>query len=179
MADLSDRSTKAIDHNVAALQETNEDLEQRFLTQFHAAQLSLIRAIAIAQELHAGSRAAAITFDVSGTPAYRVRTVRNNEIWDNVIDAATGQAAGQETPWSLKEIEADERDNIIALKSVSQELSDAVAIAEKATAGKAIGGGLAKERDKLNFVVVVLSDDHVKEVYLEPPRTTGRSAAHR
>jgi len=36
--------------------------------------------------------------------------------------------------------------NIIALKSVGQELSEAVAIAEKAAAGKAISGGLVKEK---------------------------------
>lgn len=60
-----------------------------------------------------------------------------------------------------------ERDNINAFASVEQELADAVAIAEKAASGKAIGGGLIKEGDQLNFVVVVLSDDHVKEVFLE------------
>ena len=31
-------------------------------------------------------------------------------------------------------------------------------------------GSLVKEGDQLNFVVVVLSDEHVKEVFLEPPR---------
>jgi hypothetical protein len=40
--------------------------------------------------LHPGSRTAAITFDISGTPAYRVRTVRNKEIWENVIDVRPG-----------------------------------------------------------------------------------------
>ena len=68
----------------------------------------------------------------------------------------------------------EERDNINALRSVKQELSDAVAIAEKAAAGKAISGGLVKEGDQLNFVVVVLSDDHVKEVFLEPPRAPSK-----
>ena len=68
----------------------------------------------------------------------------------------------------------EERDNINALRLVKQELSDAVAIAEKAAAGKAISGGLVKEGDQLNFVVVVLSDDHVKEVFLEPPRATSK-----
>ena len=43
----------------------------------------------------------------------------------------------------------EERDNIIGLKAVGQELSDAVAIAEKAAAGKAISGGLVKERDHI------------------------------
>ena len=65
--------------------------------------------------------------------------------------------------------EVDERDNIIALKSVGQELSEAIEIAEKAASGKAISGGLVKERDQVNFVVLVLSEDRVKEVFLDPP----------
>ncbi len=91
-----------------------------------------------------------------------MRTVKDKEIWENVIDVRTGRTGAPETAWSLNELDMEERDNINALKLVQQELSDAVAIAEKAAAGKAISGGLVKEGDQLNFVVVVLSDDHVK-----------------
>jgi hypothetical protein len=49
-----------------------------------------------------------------------------------------------------------------------------LAIAEKAAAGRAISGAMVKEGDQLNFVVVVLSDDHLKEVFLEPPRATSK-----
>ena len=104
-------------------------------------------------------------------------TVKDKEIWENVVDVHTGRTAGPETARSLNELEMEERDNINALRSVKQELSDAVAIAEKAAAGKAISGGLVKEGDQLNFVVVVLSDDHVKEVFLEPPRATSNQWA--
>jgi hypothetical protein len=55
------------------------------------------------------------------------------------------------------------------LGSVKQNLSDAVAIAEKAAVGKAISGGQVKQADQLNFVVVVLNDERLKEVFLEPP----------
>ena len=106
-------------------------------------------------------------------------TVKNKEIWQNVIDVRMGQLAGFDTAWSVNELELEQRDNINALRSVGQQLSDAVAIAEKAAAGKAISGGLVKEGDQLNFVVVVLSEDRVKEVFLEPPRVTStRSAPH-
>jgi hypothetical protein len=110
-----------------------------------------------------------------------VRTVKDKEIWENVVDVHTGRTASLETAWSLNELGLEERDNINALRSVKQELSDAVAIAEKAAAGKAFSGGLVKEGDQLNFVVVVLSDEHVKEVFLEPPRATfnGRPATSR
>ena len=172
MAELNDGSLSSTGQSAPVHQETNTESDQRFLAAFRAAHLSLTQAIAIAERLHVGSRTAAISFDTSDNPSYRVRTVKDKEIWENVIDVRTGRTAGPETAWSLNELEMEERDNINALRSVKQELSDAVAIAEKAAAGKAISGGLVKEGDQLNFVVVVLSDDRVKEVFLEPPRAT-------
>jgi uncharacterized membrane protein YkoI len=169
MADLNNRSVSALGQSAPSRQESNAASDQRFLTLFRAAPLSLTQAIVIAERLHAGSRTAAVTFEISGSPSYRVRTVRNKEIWENVIDVLTGRATDPEITWSVNELDVEERDNIVALGSVGQELSDAVAIAEKAAAGKAISGGLVKEKDKINFVVVVLSDDRVKEVFLKPP----------
>jgi uncharacterized membrane protein YkoI len=174
MAELNDGSLSSTGQNTPVHQEANTDSDQRFLAAFRVAHLPLIEAIAIAERLHVGSRTAGISFDTSDNPSYRVRTVKDKKIWENVIDVGTGRTAGPETVRSLNELELEERDNINALGSVKQELSDAVAIAEKAAAGKAISGGLVKEGDQLNFVVVVLSDDRVKEVFLEPPRTTSK-----
>ena len=175
MAALNDRSASTFSQSAPTRQESNAASDQRFLALFRAASLSLIQAIAIAERLHPGSRTAAIAFDISGPPAYRVRTVKNKEIWENVIDVSTGRAVSPELASSLNEVEMEERGNIIGLKSVGQELSDAVAIAEKAAVGKAISGGLVKEKDQVNFVVVVLSDDRVKEVFLQPPRALLKS----
>jgi uncharacterized membrane protein YkoI len=181
MAELDDGSLSSTGQSTSVHRETNKESDQRFLAAFRAAHLPLIEAIAIAERLHVGSRTAAISLDTSDNPSYRVRTVKDEEIWENVVDVQTGRTAGPETAWSLNELGMKERDNIDALRSFKQELSDAVAIAEKAAAGKAISGGLVKEGDQLNFVVVVLSDDHVKEVFLEPPRATfnGRPATSR
>jgi hypothetical protein len=175
MAELNDGSLNSAGQSAPIHRETNTEADQRFRAAFHAAHLPLIEAIAIAERLHVGSRTAAIAFDASGNPSYRVRTIKDKEIWENVIDVRTGRTAGPETAWSLNELEMDERDKINALRLVEQELSDAVAIAEKAAAGKAISGGLVKEGDRLNFVIVVLSDDRVKEVFLEPPRAGPRA----
>jgi uncharacterized membrane protein YkoI len=174
MAELSDGSLSSTGQSTPVHRETNADSDQRFLAAFRAAHVPLVEAIAIAERLHAGSRTAAISFDTSDNPSYRVRTVKNKEIWENVVDVQTGRVVGPETAWSLNELEMEERVNINALRLVKQELSDAVAIAEKAAAGKAISGGLVKEGDQLNFVVVVLSDDHMKEVFLEPPRAASK-----
>ena len=181
MAELNDGSLSSTGQSAPVHRETNTESDQRFLAAFRAAPLSLIQTIAIAERLHTGSRTAAISFDTSDNPFYRVRTVKDKEIWENVVDVHTGRIVGPETAWSLNELEMEERDNIHALRLVKQELSDAVAIAEKAAVGKAISGGLVKEGDRLNFVVVVLSDDLVKEVFLEPPRATfnGRPATSR
>jgi uncharacterized membrane protein YkoI len=174
MAELNEGSVSSTGQSPPVHQEANTDSDQRFLTAFRVAHLPLIEAITIAERLHVGSRTAGISFDTSDNPSYRVRTVKDTMIWENVIDVRTGRTAGPETVRSLNELEMEERDNINALGSLKQQLSDAVAIAEKAAAGKAISGGLVKEGDRLNFVVVVLSDDHVKEVFLEPPRATSK-----
>ena len=174
MAELNDGSLSSAGQSAPIHRETNTESDQRFLAAFRAAHLSPIEAIAIAERLHVGSGTAAISFNTSDNPSYRLRTVKNKEIWENVIDVRTGRTAGPETTWSLNELEMEERDNINALRLVKQELSDAVSIAEKTTAGKAISGGLVKEGDQLNFVVVVLSDNHVKQVFLEPPRATSK-----
>jgi hypothetical protein len=79
-----------------------------------------------------------------------LRTVKNKEIWENLIDVSTGKVASPELKWSMNDLEVEERDNIIALRSVGQEPADAVAIAEKTAAGKAISGGLVKESDQVN-----------------------------
>ena len=58
---------------------------------------------------------------------------------------------------------------MIALKSVEQEPSDALCIAEKAAFGSALALGLIKQDGKLNFVVVIARGDRTKDVMLEPP----------
>jgi len=107
-----------------------------------------------------------------------VRTVRNERIWENVIDANTGSVTEKENSSSLRELDREHLGNIIALKSVAQKLSDAVRIAEKAGEGSALAGGLIKQDGKLNFVVVIACGARLKEVVLEPPRV-GRQGANR
>lgn len=165
-ADVTELPSAAQDRSDVSV-ETDE--VRSLLALFRAAQLSLSEAMAIAERLHEGSRTAQIRFDVSGYRGYRVRTVKDNHVWENTIDAKTGRVVGQETVLALTQLSDADRSNIVALRSVRQELSDAVLVAEKAAPGKALGGGLMREDGKLSFVVVVVSDDHLKEVMLEPP----------
>ncbi|MHC2817776.1 putative membrane protein YkoI [Bradyrhizobium huanghuaihaiense] len=163
------KSADADSRSASAQGQTEEAAIQRVLTEFRATRIPLGRAMTIAERLHDGSKTADISFEVDGPPVYRVRTIRNEHVWENAIDANTGSITGKETTSSLKELDRDDLANIVALKWIKPELSDAVEVAEKAAAGSALAGGLIRQDGKLNFVIVVASGDNLKEVLLEPP----------
>jgi uncharacterized membrane protein YkoI len=150
---------------------------QRVLSEFRTTRVPLSRAMAIAERLHDGSKTADINFEIDGPPVYRVRTIRNERVWENAIDANTGSITGKEMTSSLKELDREDLANILALKWIKQELSDAVQIAEKAAAGSALAGGLIRQDGRLNFVIVVATGDHLKEVMLEPPKVTKQDSS--
>ena len=105
---------------------------------------------------------------------YRVRTFHDGQLWEHAIDAATGEISKDRVVSSLKELNAEDRTNIASLSGVEQQLSDAVRVAERAASGKAISGGLTRERGRLNFVVIVVNGLDLKQVILEPPRRKNR-----
>jgi len=159
----------------------HQETVNRELEAFRAAQLSLRQAIGIAEKLHSGSRTADISFDgASGSPVYRVKTVQHDRLWEHAIDAKTGNTIGTEAVSHLNDLNPDDRNNIIALRTVRQELSDAVVIAEQVASGRAIGGSLMDDNGKLSFVIVVVSGgSDLKQVVLEPPQASGPEASRR
>ena len=158
----------------------HQETVNRELEAFRAAQLSLRQAIGIAEKLHSGSRTADISFDgASGAPVYRVKTVQHDRLWEHAIDARTGNTIGTEAVSHLNDLNPDDRNNIIALRTIRQELSDAVVIAEQVASGRAIGGSLMDDNGKLNFVIVVVSGGDLKQVVLEPPQAGGPEASRR
>jgi uncharacterized membrane protein YkoI len=171
IADVTHTPLDAANRGVTAQRDADDAAIHRLLEQFRTIKIPLSEAVAIAEHLHDGSRTADVNFEISGPPIYRVRTVTNQRIWENVIDANTGSVTEKEISSSLRELDREYLGNIIALKSVELELSDAVRIAEKAAAGSALAGGLMKHDGKLNFVVFIASGDRLKEVMLEPPRS--------
>ena len=147
----------------------------RELALFRGATVSLSRAMAIAEALHAGATTADVSFDgASDSPVYRVKTLRNDRIWHHAIDATTGKIVGGEAALPLKELDAEDRSNLAALRTIRHRLADAIRVAEQAASGKAISGGLIRERGRLNFAIVVMSGSDLKEVILEPPGAAGR-----
>jgi hypothetical protein len=104
-----------------------------------------------------------------------VKNIQKNQIWENAIDARTGNSnTDGEHALSVKDLEAGDRRNLLALRAVRQNLSDAVVVAEQSTRGKAISGGLMNEDGTLHFVVVVDTADGLKQVLLEPPQVRDR-----
>ncbi|MBT1513316.1 PepSY domain-containing protein [Bradyrhizobium sp. SRL28] len=154
---------------------SDQQAVNRELALFRGSAVSLSQAMAIAEALHAGATTADVSFDgASDAPVYRVKTLHNDRIWHHAIDATTGKIVGGEAALPLKEVAAENRSNLAALRTIRHRLADAVRVAEQAASGKAISGGLIRERGRLNFAIVVMSGSDLKEVILEPPGAAGR-----
>jgi hypothetical protein len=147
-----------------------QDTIHRLFELSRVAQVSLCDAIAVAERRHDGSRTVQIGFDSSAFPRYRVRTVRNDLIWENTIDAKTGRITGVERVLSFQKLSSEDRTNIKALKHVAQKMSEAVLVAERMVPGMAIAGCLVDDSVTLSFVVLAVSGDRLKQVILEVDR---------
>jgi hypothetical protein len=154
---------------------SDQQAVSRELELFRGSAISLSQAMAIAEALHAGATTADVSFDgAPNSPVYRVKTLHRDRVWHHAIDAATGKIIGGEAALPLKQLDAEDRSNLAALKTIRHRLADAVRVAEQAAAGKAISGGLIRERSRLNFAIVVMSGSDLKEVILEPPGAARR-----
>lgn len=150
--------------------EADRQAVSREIERFRSSSISISQAMAIAEGRHAGATTADVSFDGgSGIPVYRVKTLHNDRIWRHTINASTGELVGGEAALPLAELDHEDRDNLAALGAIRHRLADAVRVAERAASGKAISGGLVRERGRLNFAIVVISGDDLKEVILEPP----------
>ncbi|RTM13497.1 MAG: peptidase [Bradyrhizobiaceae bacterium] len=150
--------------------EADRQAVSREIERFRSSSISISQAMAIAEARHAGATTADVSFDgATGVPVYRVKTLQNDRIWRHTINAATGEIVGGEAALPLAELDHEDRDNLAALGTIRHRLADAVRVAERAASGKAISGGLVRERGRLNFAIVVISGDDLKEVILEPP----------
>ncbi|PZA12157.1 hypothetical protein DNX69_09070 [Rhodopseudomonas palustris] len=140
------------------------------LEMVRAAPVSLGQAIAIAEKLHPGTKSVRIEADiVSNALVYRVRTARDGQVWVSVVSGNSGAVVGEPSDSSPVQAGDDEQRELALLQSIGPGLSDAVAVAERSTRGRAVLGELVVEQGRLKFAVVVLAGDALKEVVLEPP----------
>ncbi|WP_454647422.1 PepSY domain-containing protein [Bradyrhizobium liaoningense] len=155
--------------------EADRQAVTREIERFRSSSITISQAMAIAEARHAGATTADVSFDgASGVPVYRVKTLHNDRIWRHTINAATGELVGGEAALPLAELDSEDRSNLAALGATRHRLADAVRVAERAASGKAISGGLVCDRGRLNFAIVVISGDDLKEVILEPPGARAR-----
>ena len=99
----------------------NDETVNQELELFRSVEVSLREALRIAGKLHAGSRIVDISFDGGfGSPVYRVKTFRQEQIYEDTIDAKTGQIIGKTTLSSLNGLHKEDQTNLIALQSVRQ-----------------------------------------------------------
>ncbi|MGX9430593.1 MULTISPECIES: PepSY domain-containing protein [Bradyrhizobium] len=142
---------------------------------FRGTRISLVEAIAAAEKRHAGARTADAGFDGStGRALYKVMTFEKDRIWENLVDGETGEIIGGPVISSIGEFNAEARKNLLALRTVRQQMSDAVHIAEQSASRRAVGGSLTSIDGRLNFTIVVDSGSSLKQVVLEPPAGKGR-----
>jgi uncharacterized membrane protein YkoI len=172
---MPDDEPLAHQNDAGAAAASDQRALNREMERFRASTITLSQAMAIAEGLHAGATTADVSFDgAPPSPVYRVKTLHNDRIWQHAVDATTGKIVGGEAALPVKELNAEDRGNLVVLKAIRQRLVDAVRVAEHAASGKAISGGLIREHGRLNFAIVVMSGNDLKEVILEPPGAAAR-----
>ncbi|WP_398484002.1 PepSY domain-containing protein [Tardiphaga sp.] len=141
------------------------------LAAFRDARLGLRDALSIARRAINDGEIVDVSFDgTEETGLFRLLVVRDGNIEESKIDAASGSlTTGRRIP--VDDLGDDDRANVASLQRSPGRMSDAVAIAEEMTGGRAVSGGLSMDARQLRFVVVVLSGDDLRTVSLEPPQS--------
>jgi hypothetical protein len=145
---------------------------------FRSAEVSLRQILMDAGRLHAGARVLDASFDGgSGIPLYHVKAYRLKRLWEDAIDARTGDTVGESIESSLTDLSKEDRRVVRGLEAVRPNLFDAVIVAERNLSGKAISAGLMIEHGRLNFVIVLISGQNIRQMMLEPPTLNSRDLA--
>jgi len=146
----------------------SKDAIDREIGRFRRAGVSLHQALRIAERIHPGSKTADISFEGGlDVPIYKVRTLQSGQIWESDIDGSTAKVLNSVLFSTVEGLSEGDRNSLIALSTIPLKMSDAIRIAERSAAGKAISGGLMNKDGKLAFIVVVVSGKDLKQVTLE------------
>lgn len=137
---------------------------------FPNAKISVRDAIEIAETRSKGARAVDVSFDGQADRlAYRVKTWRNDELWQGTIDASTGKVFGEEIVTPVSTLDAKDRDELAGFRTTGVNLYDVLSIAERFGQGKAVSAGLEEDDGRLIFLVVlVTADGSLKQMSVTP-----------
>ena len=136
---------------------------------FANAQISVRDVIKIAEARASGAQAVDVSFEGRADRlAYRVITYQHDEIWDVTIDASTGNIIGDGIVMPVSTLDFKDKTMLGGFSTAGIDLSDVVPIAEAYGSGKAVSVGLEEENGKLIFLVVVVTDDSLKQISVDP-----------
>ena len=136
---------------------------------FANAQISVRDVIKIAEARASGAQAVDVSFEGRADRlAYRVITYQHDEIWDVTIDASTGNIIGDGIVMPVSTLDFKDKTMLGGFSTAGIDLSDVVPIAEAYGSGKAVSVGLEEENGKLIFLVVVVTDDSLKQILVDP-----------
>lgn len=159
--------------DISAASAANEE-EQSFsaqrteLSAFDRVTVSAQDGVAAVEQYLTGATVVDISFDGSrAAPVYHVKAYQRGKIWSGSVDAATRNVV-LDGSMPIAKLDRDDRSNVADVARAGFNLSEAIMIAEKDGAGKAVSAGLSRTDGKLVFVVVVASDSNLKEVSISP-----------
>jgi uncharacterized membrane protein YkoI len=140
--------------------------------------VSVREAITIAERRMPGTLVVDVSFDGrSDDLVYKIRAYRANETWNGTIDASTGKLVGDGIVTPGSSLGTNDKFELDYFRTAGLGLSDAVEIAEKSAAGKAVSAGLGDVDGELSFlVVVVAADGSLKEVSIAAGQQQNRTA---
>jgi uncharacterized membrane protein YkoI len=137
--------------------------------------VSIHDAIATAERHTPGAKVIDVSFDGrAGNLVYKIKAYHGNETWSGTIDAWTGKIMEGGVVVPVSSLDVKNKLELDDFRIAGVYLSDAVGIAEKSIAGKAVSAGLGEADGKLLFLVVVVTDGFLKEVSITPNREQNR-----
>jgi uncharacterized membrane protein YkoI len=135
---------------------------------FEAVKTPLSGAISIA-ETHSGGKALDVSFENRhGKPAYRVKTLQNNQVWEGLVDANSGQIIGRGKSTHESKLDREDKAELAGLRTAKTTLAQATATAERQSGGKAIDAGLEETRGKVAYEVEIVKDRRVRTLTVDP-----------
>ena len=142
---------------------------------FANVQVPIRDAIAIAEKRTKGGKVVDVAFDGQADRlAYRVKTYQRHVIWEGTIDATTGTIIGEGVLTPVSTLDLKDRTQLAGFSRAGIDLSEAVSIAEEYQSGRAVSAGLEQENGKLIFLVVVVADDSLRQISVDPNESHNR-----
>lgn len=112
--------------------------------------------------------------DQGGAVSFEIKSIQDGKIWSTVVDAASRRIVSSIVVMPTAELQGDDKRSLEAFERSRMTLVEAIAIAEKFGAGRAVSAGLHYSEGKLVIAVAVVSAGSLKEIHVEPDKRPAR-----